>query len=224
MTVIAAMGLRSDLIKQAFKTKEINEDGFYQIYFYDIQGIKRIMYIDHFFPYIENNESLLPLSARPLEGELWLMILEKAFAKYEGGYNNLKGGSIIDELNWLTGAYCQELQTNSPLTWNNIKTACKKGHILCCKTNAGNGGESGDDINSYNIPGVGEFNGVRLLTLKNPWGEFEWKGDFCDGSESWTEELKEFFSYENAKKEDGVFFIKYEDFVKEFSSIIICYC
>ena len=31
---------------------------------------------------------------------------------------------------------------------------------------------------------------VRLLLLRNPWGKFEWKGDWSYNSDSWTPELR----------------------------------
>ena len=34
-------------------------------------------------------------------------------------------------------------------------------------------------------------NPVKLVKLRNPWGKFEWKGDWGDKSETWTDELKE---------------------------------
>lgn len=34
-------------------------------------------------------------------------------------------------------------------------------------------------------------NEVMLLKLRNPWGSFEWKGDWGDESDLWTPELKE---------------------------------
>ena len=32
--------------------------------------------------------------------------------------------------------------------------------------------------------------GVRLLQVRNPWGKTAWKGQWCDGSASWTQELR----------------------------------
>jgi calpain-15 len=32
---------------------------------------------------------------------------------------------------------------------------------------------------------------LTLLKIRNPWGNKEWNGDWSDGSNLWTEELKE---------------------------------
>lgn len=31
---------------------------------------------------------------------------------------------------------------------------------------------------------------VKILQLRNPWGNFEWKGDWGDASDCWTESEK----------------------------------
>lgn len=33
-------------------------------------------------------------------------------------------------------------------------------------------------------------NSARICKLRNPWGSFEWKGDWGDESDLWTEELR----------------------------------
>jgi hypothetical protein len=32
---------------------------------------------------------------------------------------------------------------------------------------------------------------VKLVKMRNPWGEGEWKGDWSDKSDLWTDELRE---------------------------------
>lgn len=63
---------------------------------------------------------------------------------------------------------------------------------------------SGENVDStgivsghaYSLISVHEFSLdddtlVRLCKLRNPWGEGEWKGDWSDESELWTDELRE---------------------------------
>ncbi len=43
--------------------------------------------------------------------------------------------------------------------------------------------------------------GLRLLNIRNPWGQLEWKGKYADSSKDWTPELKKKLGIENSKFE-----------------------
>lgn len=43
-------------------------------------------------------------------------------------------------------------------------------------------------MHAYSILAAKEVKGERLLRVRNPWGKFEWKGAWSDGSEQWTPE------------------------------------
>ena len=50
---------------------------------------------------------------------------------------------------------------------------------------------------------------TRLCKIRNPWGNFEWKGDWSDSSDLWTSELKKKCNFTEAN--DGTFFMCWED-------------
>ena len=56
--------------------------------------------------------------------------------------------------------------------------------------------------------------------MRNPWSEVEWKGDWSDGSYLWTYDLKQKLGLET--KDDGIFFISFEDYAKFFYMTTIC--
>ena len=56
---------------------------------------------------------------------------------------------------------------------------------------------------------------VKIVNLRNPWGQFEWKGAWGDDSEEWTPESKEKASFVN--KDDGSFWMSYDDFTKHYA-------
>jgi hypothetical protein len=59
-----------------------------------------------------------------------------------------------------------------------------------------------------------EGNSLRMLKLRNPHGANEWKGDWSDKSDLWTDDLKDQLGWE--EKNDGSFFIDYKDFIEHF--------
>ena len=67
---------------------------------------------------------------------------------------------------------------------------------------------------AFTVLGVDEIKGERVMRLRNPYGECEFNGDWSDASSKWTEDLKS--KYDFYKKEEGDFFIGYNDFIKYF--------
>ena len=72
----------------------------------------------------------------------------------------------------------------------------------------------------YALLNVHEYNGIRLVYLRNPWGRTEWKGKWSPKSDAWTKELKAAFKFDY---QPGAFWISVEDFVKYFDAMTICY-
>ena len=58
------------------------------------------------------------------------------------------------------------------------------------------------------------------MKLRNPWGSFEWKGDWSDNSECWTDQAKKQVGLTTA--DDGSFWIDYEEFRQYYDKISIC--
>ena len=61
------------------------------------------------------------------------------------------------------------------------------------------------------------------MQLRNPWGTHEWKGKWSDKDPNWekvSKKEKERLSYEK-NNNNGIFFMPYEDFLKEFSKIYL---
>ena len=61
---------------------------------------------------------------------------------------------------------------------------------------------------------------VRLVLLRNPWGNFEWSGAWGDDSELWTDDIKKQVGYSN---EEGLFWMCLDDVCHYFSRIQICH-
>ncbi len=75
---------------------------------------------------------------------------------------------------------------------------------------------------TYSLIDCNELKGRRMVKCRNPWGKFEWKGELSDSDAFWKELTKEELERAGASnKDDGTFFIPYEQFYKYFLSIDI---
>lgn len=63
--------------------------------------------------------------------------------------------------------------------------------------------------------------GNRLINIRNPWGSFEWSGDWADRSSRWDEQMLKAVQ-PVLNEHDGTFWMSYEDFTANFSSITVC--
>lgn len=76
---------------------------------------------------------------------------------------------------------------------------------------------------AYSIIQVKEAkDGTRLLNIRNPWGRFEWDGDWGDSSDKWTDEMIEEIK-PVLDDSDGAFWMCWEDFYTRYVSINICW-
>lgn len=85
---------------------------------------------------------------------------------------------------------------------------------------------------AYSLLDVCEIDGTKLVQLRNPWGnEVEWKGPWGDNSAEWTERRRRIV-YDRMKqkgweqtdigKDDGIFWMAFSDFVKNYEEIYLC--
>jgi len=65
---------------------------------------------------------------------------------------------------------------------------------------------------------------IHLLKIRNPWGQHEWEGDWCDGSPLWDKHKGVAFEIgKPGVKEDGVFYMSWEDFHQTFNVVDVLY-
>lgn len=69
---------------------------------------------------------------------------------------------------------------------------------------------------------------IRILKLRNPWGNTEWQGEGCESDVTFWKliapsEEKNLFLKNVTINNDGIFFILYSDYCKFFSQTHICY-
>ncbi|NP_057536.1 calpain-9 isoform 2 [Homo sapiens] len=125
--------------------------------------------------------------------EFWSALLEKAYAKLNGSYEALKGGSAIEAMEDFTGGVAETFQTKeAPENFYEIlEKALKRGSLLGCFIDTRSAAESEARTpfglikgHAYSVTGIDQvsFRGQRieLIRIRNPWGQVEWNGSWSD--------------------------------------------
>jgi hypothetical protein len=223
LSALSALAEKEDYIKRIFMNKEANKAGIYIINFI-LGGLNYKVSVDDHIPYYSQKGK--PAFSQSKESELWVMIVEKAWAKVNGNYENSIKGFVSEAFRALTGAPVVFFKHNYVTDlWDEIFEANLKDYVICASS-----GEADPTNASYKEMGLISkhayavietlpVNGIRLLKIRNPWGHKEWQGDWSDEWPGWTEELKELAGWEN--KDDGVFFMCIDDYLNFFKTTII---
>ncbi|KJX96003.1 putative calpain family cysteine protease protein [Zymoseptoria brevis] len=152
--------------------------------------------------------------------ETWLPLIEKAYAKAHGDYFAIEGGFASEGIEDLTGGVAVVLESEGILDkdrfWREQLLQVNKKYLFGggSSTTGAKGFVGG---HAYAVLEAWEEGELRLLKLRNPWGEVEWEGDWSDGSKLWTADMMT--KLKHTFGDDGVFWISYLDFLKHFPSI-----
>ena len=223
------------LIMKLFKTKEKNADGFYEILLY-IDGRPQIVIVDDYLPVDKRTKR--PVYAQSKGNEIWVMLLEKAWAKVNGGYANIISGLPCEALEFLTGlgslSYDTENMDADDINEykneivKNVQIADQNNCLISCSTSSNPqiekvGLVEGHAYTLISFTQITTSQGkkVYLFKIRNPWSQGEWNGDWSDKSSLWDSKAKSQVQFQN--KEDGVFFMSDTDFFKYFTHVEICY-
>jgi hypothetical protein len=60
-----------------------------------------------------------------------------------------------------------------------------------------------------------------LINIRNPWGAFEWDGDWSDNSKLWSDDMKREIK-PVLDENDGTFWMCFSDFVAHFRALNVC--
>lgn len=136
----ALLAERPALIERLFITKEINSTGIYKLRLCK-NGEWVTVTVDDFFPCYPDGE---PVFAKCHGNELWVLLLEKAYAKLHGNYYLLRGGFAHEALLDLTGCPCvsydigdeyvQHFVENGQF-WELLRYFDDEGYLLSLSTN-----------------------------------------------------------------------------------------
>uniref|UniRef100_A0A669DY85 Calpain-1 catalytic subunit n=1 Tax=Oreochromis niloticus TaxID=8128 RepID=A0A669DY85_ORENI len=157
--------------------------------------------------------------------EFWSALMEKAYAKLNGCYEALSGGSTCEGFEDFTGGVTEMYDLNKAPSdlFSIIRRAVERGSLLGCSI----------DVITFIRFYVGSFcavnecvsyrgNMTRLVRIRNPWGEVEWTGAWSDNSREWDSIDASSRSRLQNRSEDGEFWMSFNDFLREFSRLEIC--
>lgn len=96
---IAALAEFPQRIESLFHEAQLAPEGKYHIRIFDPCARRwNWVAVDDYIPYVIKGQELKPLAAQPINNELWVLLLEKALAKWFGGYQKLNGGVALVSL------------------------------------------------------------------------------------------------------------------------------
>ena len=199
--------------------------------------------VDDFFP-CRPGEGNGPVFSRASGPELWVLLMEKAYAKLHGSYFALRSGVCFEGLMDLTGAptFHKEFEREA-VTFEMLQGWDLDNFVVCCSTpgvdTLTEGG--GKDKKAGLVPGhayslisarvlPASFGGARLVKLRNPWGNFEWDGAWSDNSPEMTDEVRAELDRDPALDDgdeedavdDGIFWMSFDDFKAHFFMVSVC--
>ncbi|XP_072818713.1 calpain-3 isoform X2 [Vicugna pacos] len=168
--------------------------------------------------------------------EFWSALLEKAYAKLHGSYEALKGGNTTEAMEDFTGGVTEffEIRDAPGDMYKIMKKAIERGSLMGCsidtivpvqyETRMSCGLVKG---HAYSVTGLEEalFQGekVKLVRLRNPWGQVEWNGSWSDSWKDWSfVDKDEKARLQHQVTEDGEFWMSYDDFIYHFTKLEIC--
>ena len=184
-------------------------------------------------------DGALVLGHSASKNEFWLALLEKAYAKKNGGFETLNFGNASEAFVDFTGGVAEifTFPTASEVPANLFAILYRYylRNSLVCTYISRKDGKVEDELTNglilkheYALTGMCRlwYKGklVRLVRLRNPWGKCEWRGPWADGSVEWasvTAEVKEKIGLK--KFDDGEFWMPYTHFIEHFNVFECCH-
>ena len=141
--------------------------------------------------------------------EVWVGLLEKAYAQWKGGYDKVGNGGypgeVISALTGTSTTYSSNKYTDANVLFTNIQKGAANHKAMTSPTFGEDSAVKYDGTgvhawHVYTVLGAVEEGGARFVQLRNPWGSNEPGND---------------------GKDDGIFKMKLEDFTKLYQGVDI---
>nr|XP_056709343.1 calpain-14-like [Euleptes europaea] len=178
-----------------------------------------------------NEDGQLVFLSSVYKNLFWGALLEKAYAKLCGSYEDLQIGQVSEALVDFTGGVniTIKLAEAPPDLWDILTRATYSRSLIGCQTHVGKTRvlENGLVVgHAYTMTGIRKVTCKHrpeyLVRLRNPWGKVEWKGDWSDRSGKWEllSPKEKILLHRNG--DDGEFWMSLHNFKTHFDNLIIC--
>ncbi|KAL3315499.1 calpain 2, (m II) large subunit [Cichlidogyrus casuarinus] len=238
LAAVACISMNPNLMSQILPSDQSFSSGYcgaFRFRFWHF-GEWREIVVDDRLP--TTNGSLIYLHSAD-RNEFWSALMEKAYAKLNGCYQNLKGGTTSEALEDFTGGISEmfDLRDKTPPNLLDIMLKAQtKNSLMACSIQATDQSSIEAKLpnglvmgHAYSITSVSTVkvsgNRLPLLRIRNPWGDdVEWRGAWSDSSNEWnsiSSQEREQLGLVNSA--DGEFWMSFSDFCKEFEKVEICH-
>ena len=220
---------KKDYLKKLVKMVKMDKDKIIYGVKLNINGIWKYVLVDNYFPFILNQNGKLNFCfGSSFKKELWVSLFEKAWAKVNGCYARIASGGYCSEaFDALTDTYTELILIQSyvdktEILWKKLKLEKDHNYVMCAGSKHFSLWDNSGLISNHaytlmNLYELEEEN-LKLVKLRNPWGEKEFIGDWSDKSSKWTDQIKKRVGFDEAK-DDGIFYMSYDDFIKFFEIV-----
>ena len=112
LSVLSVLAEHPHMIRNLFVNDKANDFGIYGVKFCKNGEWKEVV-VDDKFPCFQGE----PAFSKAQGDELWVLIMEKAWAKIHGSYERIEAGFAENVLRDLTGAPSEVVQTDDEALW-----------------------------------------------------------------------------------------------------------
>ena len=223
VSVLSSLANYPNIILQLFRTFKLPKNGKPIEVCLKIEGNWTVVLLDDKF--LVNKENNMPVFSYSPTKNIWGVILEKAWAKINGGYENIIVGKSKDVFDVFTPFRVLEINLKKfeeEVFWKYIKSSIENNCIIICDTKSNiKGLDSIGFINNqtFSLLDVqsdekNKNDKKRNMKLRHSLGDNE------VFTSNITNEMKNIgiINFE----EDGIFLMQYNKFLELFSSVTIC--
>lgn len=235
LSAIAVLAERPSLLRALFPAgPALSACGAYPVRLC-LDGEWRVLVVDDALPCSRHGLLAFSQAARR---QLYVPLLEKAFAKAYGCYEAIEAGTCDEALAALTGAPCEQLRlqpregsaepVDADLLWARLLSFREAGFLMGASCGARDARARAaaeaaglQTMHAYSILDVRTSGaGDRLLRLRNPWGSGAWRGAWSARAPQWTTALRRELRPDEG--EGGVFWMCWADFCALFRDVDVC--